>query len=285
MSENDQPIQKQLDMYAEFRGLYLKIVKDLCLSEKKDNEARDLLSQYIEEKKRVLNYDIERVLHSFRREIQSKSIIIIYGCGPSLEESVNYLVKEMDLKHCQNIVNLVADGASILLREQEISLHAVFSDLDGVTEEEINASRFFIILGHGDNIKRLKTYHDALIRSKNLIGTTQVKSTENLINSGGFTDGDRILYFLRPFLTTNHSIFLIGMDFNNIVGKYSKPYIKSNQKASVFKQKKLNHAAKLMELVLSSIDNDIYFVNSPSISKKFKSLTLEEAKNKILLLK
>ncbi|GAI68912.1 unnamed protein product, partial [marine sediment metagenome] len=46
-----------------------------------------------------------------------------------------------------------------------------------------------------------------------VIGTTQVEPVENLVNSGGFTDGDRILSFISSLLLPKHELYLIGMDY------------------------------------------------------------------------
>ena len=85
---------------------------------------------------------------------------------------------------------------------------------------------------HGDNIEQLRYFNDDIIKFEKVIGTTQVEPLTNLINPGGFTDGDRILFFLRTLISPFHRLFLIGMDFGSIVGKYSKINIIENQEAN-----------------------------------------------------
>ena len=140
--------------------------------------------------------------------------------------------------------------------------------LDGITKEEFFYSEFLFIHAHGDNIEKLKSFKDEILIFKNIIGTTQVEPSENLINPGGFTDGDRILYFLRTLLEPKHQIFLIGMDFQNIIGKYSKLELYENQEGNAIKIKKLKFATDLIEWIMHLINNEIYFVNSKFISDK-----------------
>jgi len=72
------------------------------------------------------------------------------------------------------------------------------------------------------------------------------------------------------------------MDFDNIIGKYSKPKMIKNEKASSIKKKKLNYAKDLIEWLASKIKNNIFFINSNISSKFFKSISLEYFKELIL---
>jgi len=185
-------------------------------------------------------------------------------------------LKEKWINFFENFINLTADGASILLREKGIKVDGIFTDLDGITKNEFKYANFNVVHAHGDNIDRLKWFENDIIRFENVIGTTQVEPVENLLNPGGFTDGDRILFFLRTLLTSNHSLFLIGMDFGSVIGKYSKLYIKKSQNASIIKQKKLIYALKLIKWLKKQIKNSIYFVNSEFIVEDFINLSIEE---------
>ena len=91
---------------------------------------------------------------------------------------------------------MVADGATRLLIEKRIPINAVFTDLDGITKANFDNTEFMIVHAHGDNIDKLTFFKNEIISFPNLIVTTQVEPIENVINSGGFTDGDRILFFI-----------------------------------------------------------------------------------------
>ncbi len=270
----DSSLQEQIDFYSEFKEWYLKIIKEFNYDHQKDCEARDYLSNILKQKSN--NWNFEGVLNSFKNLIQEKSIIVIYGCGPSLEDTVCFLLKNRGTLVFNNYINLAADGASVLLRNLDIPIDAIFTDLDGVTINEFNYSEFIVVHAHGDNIEKLKYFKKEILKFEKIIGTTQVKPLKNLINPGGFTDGDRILYFLRELLLPKHKLFLIGMDFDGIIGKYSKPEMTENQKSSPIKFKKLQFAVKLIEWLKKEIKNEIYFVNSKIVSKKYKYISIKE---------
>ncbi len=269
-------LKEQIDFYREFKDWYFKIIEDFKFNHKKDYKARNYLSQILEKKGK--NWDLELNLVTFKNLLKTKNIILIYGCGPSLEVTVKILLKELRPKFFANCINLAADGASILLKNKGLHINGIFTDLDGITKEEFFYSEFLFIHAHGDNIEKLKSFKDEILIFKNVIGTTQVEPSKNLINPGGFTDGDRILYFLRTLLEPKHQIFLIGMDFQNIIGKYSKLNINENQEGNAIKIKKLKFAIELIEWIMHLIKNEIYFVNSKFISDKFNYLSIEEFK-------
>ena len=273
-------LKKQIDSYVEFKQWYIKILQDFKFSYQKDCEAREFLSGILEEKSD--NWKLERVLFSFKCLIQKKKRIFIYGCGPSLEETVDYILKIRGKKDFSKWVNLAADGATRLLTERKIQIDGIFTDLDGITKRDFNHSKFIIVHAHGDNLINLKHFKSEIINFPNVVGTTQVEPVENLVNSGGFTDGDRILSFISSLLLPKHELYLIGMDFNDIIGKYSKPKIQKNHKASPIKLKKLQYALQIVEWLLNRIKNPVYIINSKIISDNLKNLTLEMFKEKIL---
>lgn len=273
-------LKEQIDFYREFKDWYFEIINDFKFNHKKDCRASDYLSQILEKKGK--NWDLESNLLSFKELLNTKNTILIYGCGPSLEITVNVLLKNLGLDFFAVCINLAADGASVLLKKKGIPIDGLFTDLDGITKEEFFSSEFVFVHAHGDNIDKLYNFRDEILISENVIGTTQVEPSKNLINPGGFTDGDRILYFLRTMLSPKHQIFLIGMDFQNIIGKYSKLDMNENQEGSAVKIKKLKFAIRLIEWLSHLMKNEIYFVNSKFISDKFKYLSIEEFKKKVI---
>ncbi|MFX1258866.1 MAG: 6-hydroxymethylpterin diphosphokinase MptE-like protein, partial [Promethearchaeota archaeon] len=269
-------LKEQIDYYIEFKEWYSKIKEDFKFKYLDDCKARDFLAQILKKKKDEWN--LEKILKSFKAEIQSKANILIFGCGPSLEKTIENIIKRWGLKFFNNFINLAADGAAVLLREKSIPINGIFTDLDGITKKEFNKSDYIIIHAHGNNIKKLKLFEKEILNFKNIIGTTQVEPIGTLLNPGGFTDGDRILYFLRSLLLPKHKLFLIGMDFKKIIGKYSKPEMTEDQKGSPIKIKKLRYAIYLIEWFTSKIKNRIYIVNSKTISEKFVYISIEEFK-------
>ncbi|MBD3256283.1 MAG: DUF115 domain-containing protein [Candidatus Lokiarchaeota archaeon] len=261
-----------LNFYVEFKDYYKKILKIFHFDHKKDIQARDLLLTFLKAKEPA--YDLESVLIRFKQMVQKSSRIFIYGCGPSLKETVDKLNSRSDILY--NNVNLTADGATHLLKKNQIPVTAIFTDLDGINQKIFDYSKYTIVHAHGDNIEKLWEFKDNIIKFNNTIGTTQVEPLDVILNPGGFTDGDRILFFLRPFLTERHKLYLIGMDFNKTVGKFSKPSMDSNKRGSETKILKLKCAVKLIEWLMSIHPMNIIFLNSPLISKHFNYLSIDD---------
>jgi len=273
-------IKKQIDSHIEFKDWYFKILNDFNFEYQKDREARDILSNILIEKSD--KWSLEEILSAFKILIQTKKLIFIYGCGPSLEETVDYMIKIQGKKIFSNAVNLVADGAARLLIKRKIPIDGIFTDLDGITKENFDKSKYIIVHAHGDNKTRLKYFKNEILNFPNIIGTTQAEPTDNIINSGGFTDGDRILFFISSLLFPIHELYLVGMDFNNIVGKYSKLEIGKNHIAEPIKLKKLQYGLQIIEWLLTKIKNPVYIVNSKIATVNLQYLTLEKFKNKVL---
>ena len=273
-------IKKQIDSHIDFEDWYFRIINDLKFDYQRDLEGRDFLSRILREK--TENWCLEEILASFKQLIASRKHIFIYGCGPSLEETVNYMLEVHPNFNFATVVNLAADGAARFLNKRRIPINAIFTDLDGITKESFTKSEFIIVHAHGDNIERLNDFKNEILSFPNLIGTTQVEPVENLVNSGGFTDGDRILFFIASLILPIHDIYLIGMDFNKIVGKYSKPEMERNHVANPIKLKKLHYGLKIMEWLLPQIKNSVYFVNSQIDQENLNNLTLKMFRNKII---
>ena len=275
----DYSLKDKVNFYNEFKKFYFKILKAFAFDPQKDIQAANYLSQILKSKS---NWSLENALFFFKNKIQEKNKILIYGCGPSLETTVNSIVNKRGKEFFKNFLNLAADGASVFLREIGLKIDSIFSDLDGITSEAFFYTDFIIVHAHGDNIKKLELYKENIVRFDKVIGTVQVEPMENLLNSGGFTDGDRILFFLRSLLNPNQRIYIIGFDFDDpIIGKYSKPNMIENQKGNPIKIKKLKFAKKLIEWLLKRMKNEIYFVNCTISTKNFNNISIETFLNEI----
>ncbi|MHA2036873.1 MAG: 6-hydroxymethylpterin diphosphokinase MptE-like protein [Promethearchaeota archaeon] len=267
-------LKDKLNFFSEFKEWYIRIKEEFNFDYQKDLKSRDLLSRVF--KRKTQQWELNKILKSFNERILFKPAILIYGCGPSLEDTVNKILKTKGNTFFENFVNLAADGASVLLKEKNIQIDAIFTDLDGISKKEFNYSRFNIIHAHGDNIEKIRQFEDEIINFQNVIGTTQVEPRNNIINPGGFTDGDRILFFLRSLIKPDQELFLIGMDFKNIVGRYSKLEFEHNQEGSRIKKKKLQFALELISWVQSKLKNDLFFVNSENVNNQFDYISIED---------
>ncbi|MHA1805934.1 MAG: 6-hydroxymethylpterin diphosphokinase MptE-like protein [Promethearchaeota archaeon] len=267
-------VWNSMNYFEEFHKWYLKIFRDFQFNSLKESKARDYLSQILKLKEN--RWRASKILHSFRNTLAERRNIIIYGCGPTLETTIKELDAIDGRYLLKDTVNLVADGAAVFLEEKDIPITAIFTDLDGITPKEFEFTKYIIVHAHADNIDKLEQFKEVILNFHDIIGTTQIEPSENLLNPGGFTDGDRILFFLRPLLQSYHELFLIGMDFNDIIGKYSKPYLQENQEAHPMKKKKLKYGLQLVRWISKRMENKIYFVNSMVKMREVKNISLDQ---------
>lgn len=274
-------IIKTINFFSVFREWYYKIIKDFNFDEQQDKFARDLLLDIL---LKSPNYEkFFQNLEQIKTIIQKNEFISILGCGPSLEKTFEKIVQIHKRKFPLNQLIIAADGAAVFLKENGIRPNFIFTDLDGFSPENfphfLELTDYMIIHAHGDNIDKLKNISNILQSANNVIGTTQVEPKSIILNPGGFTDGDRALYFLKNFLQPHQKIFFIGMDFGNIIGKYSKPEYLKNQNGTPVKVKKLRYGKKLLEWIIKEIKNEIYFVNSKIISNYIQTISTSEYLN------
>ena len=180
----------------------------------------------------------------FQNMIRGKSVFII-GAGPSLSKSLKHIKKS------KNITKIVADGAVRALLEEKIRPDILVTDLDGDLKsiKEIGKTKIPIIVhAHGDNQDRLEIVKEFT----NVVGTTQTEEFGKMKNFGGFTDGDRCV-FLAEFFNAD-KIVLIGMDFGQEIGKYSKHKV-VNRKT---KLKKLKFGKRILEWFATKSKADLY---------------------------
>jgi len=266
-------LKTQIESHIEFKAWYRKIINDFNFDPQKDRIARDYLSHILEKKNS--SYNLEEVLLSFQKNIQKKKHICVYGCGPSLDESVDFILSHLGKSFFNKCVNLAADGAARLLIERNLPINGIITDLDGITKQDFFKAKFVIVHAHGDNIDALENFKEVITNFPNLIGTSQSEPVHNLINPGGFTDGDRILALIMSFLLPHQYLYLIGMDFADIVGKHSKLNKKDDYLAGSIKLKKLRYALQIIEWLIPKIRIPLYLINTKPISEKFNYLTLE----------
>lgn len=282
MRESINPdIIKSINFFSEFKEWYYKIIKDFNFDEQKDKLGRDLLLNILLDSQNYENF--HQNLENIKNIIQKNKFITIFGCGPSLEKTFDKISQNSKSKFPINQLIIAIDGAAVFLDEKGIKSNLIFTDLDGFLPERFSyfrkLSNYIIIHAHGDNIDILKKISNEVKIANNIIGTTQVEPKSIILNPGGFTDGDRVLYFLKNFIRPNQKIFFIGMDFGEVVGRYSKPEYSENQKAKPIKLKKLQYAEKLLEWIIKKLKNEIYFINSKISSNYVQIISIKQYLN------
>ena len=212
---------------------YTEILDDFGFSRENDEKSAKLLDE-------ILSTEGCLTLEDLKGFVDFSDKFIVFGAGPSLKEHVQFLKENYDLK---DYVLVSADGATTALIEQRIVPDIVATDLDGNLDDIMIANvrgANVVIHAHGDNIDKIASLTPFFT---SVLGTTQAQPVGNLYNFGGFTDGDRAL-FLAVALNAEE-ITLAGMDFGDIVTRYSRPNIESEvAEADDFKKKKLKYAEK-----------------------------------------
>ena len=217
---------------------YTEILDDFGFSRENDEKSAKLLDEILSTEGCLSLDDLSQI-------IGFSDKFILFGAGPSLREHVLFLKENYDLK---DYVLIAADGATTALVEERIAPDIIATDLDGNLDDILLANvrgANVAIHAHGDNIKKIA---DLTPFFTNVLGTTQAQPVGNLYNFGGFTDGDRGL-FLAVALGASQ-ITLAGMDFGDVVTRYSRPNIETDlAKADDFKKKKLAYAEKFTQWV------------------------------------
>ena len=225
---------------------YTEILDDFGFSRSGDENSAKVLDEILSEEGCLTLDDLAQI-------VGFSDKYIVFGAGPSLKEHIIFLKENYDLK---DYVLVSADGATTALIEERLVPDIVSTDLDGNIDDILLANlrgANIVVHAHGDNL-------DAVVKFtpffNNVLGTTQAQPVGNVYNFGGFTDGDRAI-FLAVALGARE-ITLAGMDFGDIVTKYSRPNIPTGvAEADEFKKKKLVYAEELTNWVIENEDVDV----------------------------
>ncbi len=215
---------KFVDWFPYYQG----IRAEFGYSTEKDQEAANMLSGMI--KRKALDAKV------LQKKLAGKDVFVI-GAGPSLDEKIA-LIKEN-----KSFVKIAADGTVQALLENKIRPDIVVTDLDGspaALQKAEKMGAIMVVHAHGDNTEALKKL---VPKFRKMVGTTQVMPVENVYNFGGFTDGDRCVFLAEEFGAK--SIVLVGMDFGNVIGRYSKEEVKDPE----LKKRKLQSGKHLLEML------------------------------------
>ena len=225
---------------------YEEILDDFGFSRSGDEESAKLLDE-------ILSTHGCLTLDELSQIVGFSDKFIVFGAGPSLKEHILILKENYDLK---DYVLVSADGATTAMIEEKLVPDIVCTDLDGNLDDILLANirgANIAIHAHGDNMDKIATlpsYFDSVS------GTTQSQPVGNLYNFGGFTDGDRAL-FLCVALGASQ-ITLAGMDFGDMVTKYSRPNLEEDvEEADEFKRKKLMYAEKFTNWIAENESVDV----------------------------
>ncbi|MEM0123700.1 MAG: 6-hydroxymethylpterin diphosphokinase MptE-like protein [Conexivisphaerales archaeon] len=247
-------------------GLYFDIANQLRLNIGKDYMSSSYFNRLIDVKPILA---LEKIINQYG----GKKVLVL-GAGPSLETNIKSL---MEYSILNDFITIAADGASYALKKiADINPNFIVTDLDGYPEEEVKMSNdesVAVVHSHGDNINLLSRYVHQL---KNLIGTTQCEPLGKLYNFGGFTDGDRSVYFANTL--NPKMIVLVGMDFGDKIGNFSNALKKDKVKKII----KLKIGKKLLErfAMMHANSLDLYDMTSAGNNiNGFKKIKIDDMVN------
>ena len=216
--------------WEDWEPFYLKIVREMGYSLEEDRKSAELLRELLlEGDEYILREELEAVIG--RK-------VYVFGAGPSLEKAL----AEFDFSDGTIIA---ADGATSALLDFGLVPDVIVTDLDGrISDIKLANDRgsFLVVHAHGDNEDKLLSYVPSLSR---VLGTTQAEPLDIIYNFGGFTDGDRAAFLAEELGA--REIVLVGFDFGDIVGKWSKPFLKEHSPVWESKRKKFEFAKELLE--------------------------------------
>lgn len=227
--------------FGEWSIYYKEILDDFGFSREDDEKCAQVLDEMLSEEGCLTLEDLSKI-------VGFSDKFIVFGAGPSLKDHIKDLKENYDLK---NYVLVAADGATTALVEERIAPDIVVTDLDGNLDDILIANlkgANVVVHAHGDNLDKIVGITPYFT---NVLGTTQAQPLGNVYNFGGFTDGDRAL-FLSVALGASE-VTLAGMDFGEIVTKYSRPNLPDiTGPVDEVKRKKLQYAEKLTDWVIEN---------------------------------
>ena len=216
--------------WGDWKPFYLRIVREMGYSIEEDRKSAELLrSLLLEGDEYILREELETVMG--RKAY-------VFGAGPSLENAL----EEFDFSDGTLIA---ADGATSALLEAGLVPDIIVTDLDGrIPDIKIanNRGAFLVVHAHGDNKDKLVSYVPLLSR---ILGTTQAEPLDIIYNFGGFTDGDRAAFLAEELGA--REIAMVGFDFGETVGRWSKPGLREHSPVWETKRKKFEFAKELLE--------------------------------------
>ena len=200
--------------FDEWEPYYLEILEHFGITQEEDERAARILAS-------LLKKDDCRLLSTLCRG----ETVTVCGNAPCLS---------LELDRIEGRI-FAADAASEVLRRSGIRPDAVFTDLDGATDDFLamnSEGTIMVIHAHGDNIPLL--LHWVPLFCGPVVGTTQARPFPPLHNFGGFSDGDRAAFAADALLAER--IRFVGFDLDD-------------QDVEPMKRGKLQWARRLLRLI------------------------------------
>ncbi|MFB6137618.1 MAG: 6-hydroxymethylpterin diphosphokinase MptE-like protein [Halobacteriaceae archaeon] len=161
--------------FTDWEPAYEAILADLGYDRAADERARDVLAAHAEP------FDLGRL------DVRGRTVAVA-GAGASLEDDLP-VAADADAV-------FAASAAAERLRRAGVDVTCMVTDLDGAPATARALTREgtpVAVHAHGDNVPALREHVPALERSA-MLATTQAEPVDAVVNTGGFTDGDRAAF-------------------------------------------------------------------------------------------
>ena len=191
--------------FKQWEPLYTEILSDFSFSRSEDEKSAKLLAPLIE----------QDALLEAKRLIQTAEEICVCGNAPCLRDELHAL-KLLDSNR-KKLIFIAADGAALVLHAECVVPDIIVTDLDGIydTKEIIYTMNrngtILVIHAHGDNIQFIQSF--VPFCPGPVICTTQAEPFSHVYNFGGFSDGDRAVFFAHALGATK--VTLCGFDLDD----------------------------------------------------------------------
>ncbi|KUG21406.1 MAG: DUF115 domain-containing protein [Methanomicrobiaceae archaeon] len=182
--------------FSDWEPHYTKILEYFGFEREKDEEAARLLAG-------LIGRDNIALLRSLCRG----RTVTVCGNAPCLAG---------ELERIRGTV-FAADAAAAVLASSGIRPDAVFTDLDGATDDFLDMNRngtVMVVHAHGDNMPLLRSWVPRF--SGPLVGTTQSAPLPGIHNFGGFSDGDRAVFAAEELGAAEVEIIGFDLDDQNV---------------------------------------------------------------------
>ncbi|HOT03263.1 MAG TPA: DUF115 domain-containing protein [Methanolinea sp.] len=179
--------------FEDWEPIYQEIIEYFGFDREEDERAAKLLSDLLPGDDIIL-----------LEEACLGHDICVCGNAPCLKNEIS-LVKG---------TVFAADAASLVLLAHGIRPDAIFTDLDGATDEFVtmnNDGTIVVVHAHGDNMPLLRHWVPRFTGP--IVGTTQSRPLPHVHNFGGFTDGDRAIFAAHALGAA--SITILGFDLED----------------------------------------------------------------------
>lgn len=198
--------------FDTWEPVYDAIIEDFGFDRTMDERAREYLAGSLP------SFSLDRIT------LDDDEVAIVVGAA--LDETGIRTLRDVDTVICTG-------DALDRLERSAITVRLVVTDLDSDPASVTRRSRHggvIAVHAHGDNLPQLERWIPRMDTS-NVLGTTQVRPRQPLLNAGGFTDGDRAAYLAHHLGAS--SISFVGWDL-------------SSHSVSSIKRRKLDWAIRLL---------------------------------------